>query len=479
MVFSSVLFTFVFLPAVLLIYFLAKKKYRNYILVFASFVFYAYGESRYAGAMIRAVSLLIFSILINYFSAMIIEYFDRKVIQKLLLCVTVLLNLGVLFFFKYLDFAISIVNSVAGVHLNFLNIALPLGISFFTFQGMSYVIDVYRKTVPVQKNPFYVALYITFFPQLVAGPIVRYSTIEKQIIHRQTCWESLGEGARRFMLGFCKKVILANNLAVVAEEVFTSGDVAQYSLIYLWIGAVCFSLQIYYDFSGYSDMAIGLGRMFGFCFEENFNYPFASRSVTEFWRRWHISLGRWFRDYVYIPLGGSKVGKLHHVFNLFVVWLLTGLWHGANYTFIVWGLWNFAWLFLEKFVVNLEKRGKVFATAWRFLTLIAIIFGWVYFNSPDILYGTRYCTAMLGGYHNPWEIDTSAIRLLREYGIYMIAGILFSAPLAKWVNARTDAIEKLRKAKIIVMPLIYGVSFLWAVSFLILGAHNPFIYFNF
>lgn len=479
MVFSSTLFTFFFLPAVLLIYFLSKDKYRNYILLVASLVFYAYGESRYAGAMLKTVLLLLLSILINYLLALAIDRFADKKVRGLLLFMAVAANLGILFFFKYLDFAVSIINAATGMHLRLLGMTLPLGISFFTFQGMSYVIDVYRKTVAVQKNPFYVALYIAFFPQLVAGPIVRYHTMEAQIMHRQASWEGLGEGARRFMLGFCKKVILANNLAVVAEKAFGTGDVTRHSALYLWIGAICFSLQIFYDFSGYSDMAIGMGKMFGFHFEENFNYPYISKSVTEFWRRWHISLGRWFRDYVYIPLGGSRTGVLRHIFNLSVVWLLTGLWHGANYTFILWGLENLALLLLEKFVVKPEKRGRVLAALWRLLTLTAIIFGWVYFNSPDISYGTRYCMAMLGLCHNGFLLDASVAMVLREYGIYMLAGLLFATPVAKWLGERTDAVAKMQRAKVVVMPLVYGVCFLWAVSFLILGAHNPFIYFNF
>lgn len=314
MVFSSLIFTYMFLPIVLILYYLSKDKYRNYILLAASLYFYSYGEPKFVFVMIG-------SILGNYLMAILVDKFRGKKLSTICMIADVVMNIGILFIYKYLDFGITILNALLRTNIHILGIVLPIGISFFTFQALSYVIDVYRETVKVQKNPLYVALYISFFPQLIAGPIVRYSTIEEQITNRQCDLEGFSMGGRRFLIGFSKKVILANNLSVIATEIF-SMDVRTTNPLMLWVGSICFSLQIFYDFAGYSDMAIGLGRMFGFAFLENFDYPYISRSVTEFWRRWHMSLGQWFRDYVYIPLGGSRTSVVKHIFNMFVVWLL-------------------------------------------------------------------------------------------------------------------------------------------------------------
>lgn len=330
MIFSSIYFTYFFLPVVLGIYFISKQNYRNYILLAASLVFYAYGEPKF-------VLVMLGSIVINYIFALIIDYCCDRRIKKIFLFAAVMINISILFVYKYSGFSIQIINQILHMDIPFTEIVLPLGISFFTFQAMSYVIDVYRGTAKVQKNPFFVALYIMLFPQLIAGPIVRYNTVAEQIERRTVNMEKFGCGAQYFICGFSKKVILANNLSVVAERVFATTDYSMVSILYLWIGAICYSLQIFYDFSGYSDMAIGLGKMFGFDFEQNFNYPYIAKSITEFWRRWHISLSVWFRDYVYIPLGGSRCGGKRQILNLFIVWMLTGIWHGANYTFIVWG----------------------------------------------------------------------------------------------------------------------------------------------
>ncbi|MDO4188836.1 MAG: MBOAT family O-acyltransferase, partial [Lachnospiraceae bacterium] len=300
MVFSSLLFAFYFLPLTVIIYYLSKEEYRNYILLIASLIFYSYGEPKFVFVMLSSIA-------INYIVAIGIaktKKMNKTTLDKCLLILAVLLNIGILFIYKYLDFSIKISNKVFNTNIPLTNIVLPIGISFFTFQALSYVIDVYKGKVEVQNNPFYLALYISFFPQLIAGPIVRYSTINEQITNRKCTIDGFADGFKRFLIGFCKKVILANNLYVVVSEVFEM-DFIHTNPLTLWMGSICFSLQIYYDFSGYSDMAIGLGRMFGFEFEENFNYPYISKSITEFWRRWHISLGQWFRDYVYIPLGGS------------------------------------------------------------------------------------------------------------------------------------------------------------------------------
>ncbi len=470
MVFSSLFFTFIFLPIVVILYYIAKDGYRNYLLLLASIFFYSYGEPTF-------VFIMLALILVNYFFAMVIAAGKDERWRKLFLTLCVTINIGILFVFKYLDFAITISNYFLKTALSIKNIALPVGISFFTFQAISYVIDVYRGTVPVQRNPLYVALYVSFFPQLIAGPIVRYSSIADQLSNRVTSIEKFGEGSRRFFCGFAKKVILANNLALVAESAFGMDPTAG-NPVMLWLGSICYSLQIFYDFSGYSDMAIGLGKMFGFEFEENFDYPYISKSVTEFWRRWHISLGQWFRDYVYIPLGGARVSVHRHIFNMFVVWLLTGIWHGANHTFVVWGMWYFILLVIEKYFIKPEKRiSGLVQGVWRIVTLLCVNFGWVIFNSSTLHQGVQYCLGMLGLYHKNFEIDAQVIRCMREYGIFLILGIVFAMPSAEMIK-KYAAQKGIRFAGLIV-PIGYALVFLWAVSYIILGAHNPFIYFNF
>lgn len=474
MVFSSTLFTFGFLPIVVLLYYLSKDQYRNYILLAASLLFYSYGEPGF-------IIIMLLSIFANYFFARGIGSARSKSLRRVLLAAALIENLGILYIFKYLDFSIAVFNRAFRTEIALFGITLPIGISFFTFQTISYIVDVYRKRVEPQKNIFYVMLYISFFPQLIAGPIVRYSTIADQIEQRTTSLEKFGEGARRFMLGFCKKVILANNLALVAEIPFSAGaDVTACSAALLWLGSVSYTLQIFYDFSGYSDMAIGLGKMFGFEFEENFNYPYISKSVTEFWRRWHISLGQWFRDYVYIPLGGSRTGVIRHILNLLLVWALTGLWHGANDTFIAWGLGYFILLVIEKYIIKPETRKwKPLRILWQIVTLACVNFGWVMFNASGIKFGIKYCLGMLGFFGNGFTITAQVTHLCREYGFYIIAGILFATPVTKWLRRKAEKAVWIKKAEVIVFPLGYLLLFLWAVSFLILGAHNPFIYFNF
>ncbi len=471
MVFSSVLFTFYFLPLVLLLYYVAKDKYRNYILLIASLLFYAYGEPFFVFVMIASVAF-------NYLIAMLIDRFSGGIRAKLFFIADIVMNLGLLFVYKYLGFVITSVNEAFGTAIPEVDITLPIGISFFTFQALSYVIDVYRGDVKVQKNPLYVALYISFFPQLIAGPIVRYSTIEDQIMDRSFEAEKFSEGARRFMLGFCKKVIIANNLSMVVQSAFST-DPTRTNALLLWMGSICFSLQIYYDFSGYSDMALGLGKMFGFEFEENFNYPYVSRSITDFWRRWHISLSSWFRDYVYIPLGGSKVSVLKHIFNLFIVWILTGIWHGANYTFIVWGMGYFVLLVIEKYLIKPDKRKNiVFRVIWMIITLFIVNLGWVIFNSESIEFGWDYIRSMMGMHGNLFSPDWAVIYNWNEYGFFMIVAVIFSTPIAKVIREKIISSRAYRLFSI-AEPLVYAIVFLWAVSFLILGAHNPFLYFNF
>ena len=343
MLFSSTVFLFFFLPVTVGIYYVLDRKFKNYWLLITSLLFYSWGEPKFIFVMLG-------SIFMNYLFALLVDKFrENKKAARFILTLTCIWNIGIFFVYKYLNFTIDNINHLFGQNIPLTNIVLPIGISFFTFQAMSYVIDVYRKNGKVQKNPFNVALYITFFPQLIAGPIVRYETVADEINFRKETLDDFYSGIKRFVVGLCKKLIISNSVAVIADFVFDTEDLTQISVLAAWAGAVCYTLQIYFDFSGYSDMAIGLGKMFGFHFNENFDYPYASASVSEFWRRWHISLGTWFRDYVYFPLGGSRVkSKARLVFNLFVVWMLTGIWHGASWNFVLWGVYFFVILAAEK-----------------------------------------------------------------------------------------------------------------------------------
>lgn len=466
MVFSNTLFLFVFLPITLLLYYLSKPQYHNMILLIASLFFYAYGEP-------RMVWLMLASIICNYFFALGME---KYACRKTILIASVVYNLGVLFVFKYLGFSMRVFNTLFRTNITVLEIALPIGISFYTFQSLSYIIDVYRNRVAAQHNITDLGLYVSLFPQLIAGPIVRYNSIAEQIRHREISPQRFREGAKRFMCGFCKKVLIANNLARGAEYYFGNQPVDN-SVIGAWIGSICFTLQIFYDFSGYSDMAIGLGKMLGFTFEENFNYPYVAKSITDFWRRWHISLSKWFRDYIYIPLGGSRVSVPRHIVNMAIVWFLTGLWHGAAFSFIAWGIMYFAALVIEKYIIKPETRHSViFEIVYRIAILLYVNFGWVIFNANGLRSGLSYCLSMIGLYYGNSFIDATTLGMLREYGAFMIMGIVFSTPIAKYLSSKTREYFVISK---ILTPAGYLVAFLWAVSFLILGSHNPFIYFNF
>lgn len=472
MVFSSSIFIFAFLPIVLFVYYTARTKYQNVILLFASLLFYAYGEPSF-------VLVMMLSICANYTFALLLEKNPRHCKRLLILWATLIFNLGLLFWFKYLGFAQDIVNKLTGRNLFWGPVPiLPIGISFFTFQAMSYVLDVYAGRAKVERNPLNVALYISFFPQLIAGPIVRYNTIAEQIHKRTVTLERFGYGVHRFILGLAKKVIIANNVAVVAQTAFEAGTGK--SLLLYWLGAIAFTLQIFFDFAGYSDMAIGLGKMFGFDFLENFQYPYISGSITEFWRRWHISLGQWFRDYVYIPLGGSHVGKIRNVLNLFVIWLLTGIWHGANYTFVVWGMLQFVVQLFEKFLIHPEKTKNILIHwGWRLITILIIIGGWVIFNSESLTQAREYLYAMIGG-NVTALVDAQALNLCWEYGFYLIAGIVLSTPLLSIGEKKVQMILKRREWIFMSLKSAFEIFlFLWAVSFIFLGSYNPFIYFNF
>lgn len=477
MVFSSIIFLFFFLPVVLVLYYTVcapSVAMRNGLLLLTSLFFYAWGEP-------KNVLLLIGSCVLNWGIALAISRWRRY--GKLLLVLDCAANLGVLFVFKYLGFAVTNLKAVLGdSFLPQVDIALPIGISFFTFQALSYVIDVYRDTVRVQKNPFYVALYIALFPQLVAGPIVRYSTVAEEIRNRVHSWELLSEGACRFVQGLAKKLLLANTFAVVADNIYSLTE-AGHQLVKIpvtlaWLGSFAYTLQIFFDFSGYSDMAIGLGKMFGFHFEENFNYPYISKSVSEFWRRWHISLSTWFREYVYFPLGGSRVeNKDKMVRNLLVVWLLTGLWHGANWTFVFWGLFNFVCLLLERlFLFEKWKAHPV----WKHLyTMLMVNFGWVLFRSESFYQFQEYLGNMFGLNGNGF-FSGQALMFLQEYAVYWVIGILLCLPTAGWLKKKLASLPKLSKTSFaVVYPVGMAGLFFVCVTYLVRSGYNPFIYFNF
>lgn len=470
MLFASTVFIFAFLPAVLLLYYVVLKKFRtaqNILLLVASLLFYAWGEPKY-------VLIMILSIIVNYLFGLLVDKFRAsKTKSRLVIALTVVFNLGVLYIFKYLMFTIENINSIAGLHLSVPNIVLPIGISFFTFQAMSYVIDVYREKGEAQKNPLNVGLYISFFPQLIAGPIVRYETVAYQIKHREESFEKFSEGVCRFIIGLAKKVLLANTMAVVADYAFDMPN-SELTVVMAWVGAIAYTFQIFFDFGGYSDMAIGLGKMFGFEFLENFNYPYISLSVSEFWRRWHMSLGTWFRDYVYFPLGGSRVkSKARLVFNLFVVWSLTGIWHGANWTFLCWGLMYFILLTIEKLIGWEKKYPDKMKILRRIYTLFFVVMGWVLFRADSIGDAGAYFATMFGGGN---LIDDSTIYYALNYLVYFVIAILVSTPIFKNISAKVNGNN----------PVVVAVStvglcilLLVSVSYIVKGAYNPFIYFNF
>lgn len=477
MLFTSLEFLLFFFPVTLGIYFLLPRRGggRNYWLLLGSLFFYAWGEPTF-------VLVMIASIIFNYFLALHIEELETGSLgRKGLLALAVLLNLGILFVFKYMNFITSNLRSVFPMLQDTIpqtSFVLPIGISFFTFQALSYVIDVYRG-LPAQKNLGYLGLYISLFPQLIAGPIVRYTTIMDQMEQREITWDSFSEGMFRFLCGFNKKMLLSNLLAEVADAAFGAGEL---SVAMAWLGAVAYTLQIYFDFSGYSEMAIGLGRMFGFRFLENFNYPYISKTVTEFWRRWHISLGSWFRDYVYFPLGGSRVkSKARLIFNLAVVWLATGVWHGASWNFVAWGVLHGSVIILEK-LLDLPRqlsRKKNLAVCYQGLVLLVVVLGWVLFRANGLLNGLAYWKAMFGLRKNVL-IDDTFWFYLREYGTILVAGLLGSTPLLRVCGEKMRAGGGRRGE---LWDCGSGLAqlglFTVGISFLVMKAHNPFIYFNF
>ena len=472
MVFSSTIFLFLFLPFTLVVYYLLDRKFKNFFLLMISLIFYAWGEPQF-------VFVMLLSIILNYGFAICVDNFrDNKRIARIVIFLMVLVNLAIFWIFKYMDFTIENLNFILGKNISLPNIALPIGISFFTFQAISYVIDVYRGKGSVQKNPLNVGLYISFFPQLIAGPIVRYETIANEIKCRRENWNDFCNGLEQFVIGLGKKVLLSNSLAIVADYCFNHIKVMEISVLMAWIGAISYTFQIYFDFSGYSDMAIGLGRMFGFHFIENFNYPYLARSVSDFWRRWHISLSSWFRDYVYIPLGGSRVCKGRHIFNLFVVWTLTGIWHGASWNFIIWGWFYFIILVIEK-VTGIPDcfRSKIAKIGYRIITILAIILGWVLFRAENIEIAIMYIRNMFGLCGNAL-VERKTMYIIWDNKWILLAACFCSTPVFSMISKKMNTqilSECFEVVKYFILILIFVVSIFSVVS----SSYNPFIYFNF
>lgn len=489
MVFSSTVFLFAFLPVTLAGYYLIDRRFKNYFLLLASLLFYAWGEPKFVFVMIG-------STLVNHFLALLTDHLivraesspDREQhyrrLAKAVLTITVILNLSLFFVYKYLDFAIGNINSIAALFgaepLPLPGILLPIGISFFTFQALSYVFDVYYRKGTVQKNPLNTMLYIALFPQLIAGPIVRYETVAEEIRNRKETLSDFTSGVKRFIIGLGKKVLISNTIAILADYCFNMPDYSQLPVVLAWLGIIAYTLQIYFDFSGYSDMAIGLGLMFGFHFSENFNYPYFSGSVSEFWRRWHISLGSWFRDYVYFPLGGSRVNsKARLLLNLFVVWLLTGVWHGASWNFVVWGLFYFVILAFEK-LTGIPKR---FDHTWhkvlyRIFTLLAVMLGWVVFRAPDLSGGLSYIGSMFGLNGNAVFSCTTGVQI-QNYILLIIVAAVLSVPVIPKLRQLAEKRQGSNAVYITAESLLLIVILLVSVSFCTISAYDPFIYFNF
>lgn len=467
MVFSSLLFLFRFLPIVLLGYFILPRKYRNLFLLLFSLFFYAWGEPTY-------IILMLFSIVVNFFGGRAVAYFkERNNLKKakISLVLSMVVDLALLGVFKYTGFFLDNVNKIAGTDLA-LSIVLPIGISFYTFQMMSYVIDVWRGDTEVQKSIINFGTYVALFPQLIAGPIVQYKTVAKEINERRETQDLFGVGVRHFTAGLAKKVLIANNVGVLWDTV-SSSDLSTLPALSAWLGILAFTFQIYFDFSGYSDMAIGLGKMFGFNFLENFNYPYISESITEFWRRWHISLGSWFRDYVYIPLGGNRHGLLKQIRNIALVWLLTGIWHGASWNFALWGVYFGVILIAEKlFVLKLlNKIPKLFRHLY---SIFLFVYGWVIFALEDTSDILLYTKALFG---NGGLFERESLYLLINFALLLVLATLFSTPLPKKLF---DSAEK-RFPKFSAVLLVLGVSAVLFISLVYITAstYNPFLYFRF
>ncbi len=468
MLFSSTTFLFIFLPVVLAAYYLARPSFRNFILLAASMFFYAWGEPRYLLIMISIVT-------VNYCSAILIERYRKY--AKLILTLSILIDIGNLIYFKYTNFILENLNTIFDSKLDMLRVIMPIGISFYTFQAMSYLVDVYRKDCNVQKNYYDLMLYITLFPQMIAGPIVKYHDVEQQIGNRETTMKDFAAGLRRFITGLAKKVLIANTMGAVVERIFVM-DTANFSTPIAWLGAISYSLQLYYDFSGYSDMAIGLGKMFGFTFLENFNYPYISKSITEFWRRWHISLSTWFKEYLYIPLGGNRLGNNRTYFNLFIVFLATGIWHGASWNFIFWGLWHGFFIILERITSWHKKELKTAGNIAKHLyTILVFIIGWVIFRAETMTYAAKYILRMFGIGEQTLTLYYWNYFICNTEIIMMAIALICSTPIFRnMIHVPKGRGMLLRK---ILLNAWLGILFVLSFASIADATFNPFIYFRF
>lgn len=467
MLFSSISFIYYFLPIVLMLYFAVPFKYKNFILLICSLFFYFYGEPIYS-------ILMIVSCISGYLHGLWIEKLKKSRYAKLPLICSVVFSIGLLLYFKYADFLINNAIWIFDLNLKPLNVVLPIGISFYTFQILSYTIDVYKGEAKVQRNFFNFAAYVTLFPQLIAGPIVRYTTVEQELSQRNHSIEGFSYGVNRFIVGLSKKVLIANTLGELGK-IFS--NIQEQTIIFYWTYAIGFMLQIYYDFSGYSDMAIGLGRMFGFNFLENFNYPYISRSITEFWRRWHISLGTWFRDYVYIPMGGNRVSKLKWIRNIFVVWFLTGFWHGANWNFVIWGLYFGVFLVLEKFILK-NILNKLPSVIGHLYTLFFVLISFVIFNTNNITEFIEYIKGMFGVLNIPF-LNSEAVYYLKSYGLMLIISAFGATPAAVKIIKNMKINKKGSFILNTLEPLVLVALLLLITGYLVDGSFNPFLYFRF
>ena len=461
MLFSSISFLYYFLPAVVLTYFLVPRCLKNAVLLAFSLVFYGWGEP-------KLLALMVFTILMFYVCGLLIGAAKEQRFKKLWLTVSVVISIGLLAIFKYADFFIDSFNSVTGLSLPLLRLALPVGISFYTFQSLSYTIDVYRGNVPAQKNPISFGAYVALFPQLIAGPIVRYVDVARELNERSHSWEDFCLGLRRFLVGLGKKILIADNFALLMKLFRESGEK---SVLFYWLYAVAFMLNIYFDFSGYSDMAIGLGRIFGFRFIENFNYPYLSKSVTEFWRRWHMSLGSWFRDYIYIPMGGNRVSKSRWVFNILTVWMLTGLWHGAAWNFVLWGLLFGVLLMAEKWVPALQKLPGVLRHGY---VLLIVCLSFVLFNADSLSQALGDMAGMFGLAGVPL-VSAESLYYLRSYASLFLMGFVGATPIVRDTARR---IGETKVGAVLEVGLMF-VLLIACTAYLVDGSFSPFLYFRF
>lgn len=465
MLFSSIPFLYYFLPIVLIIYFISSKKLKNLVLLVSSLIFYGWGEPKY-------LALMLFSIVMFYGCGLAIDKSETVKQKKIWLTVSVIISIALLGIFKYADFFITNFNAVTGLNVSLLRLALPIGISFYTFQCLSYTVDVYRGNAPAQKNLISFGAYVSLFPQLIAGPIVRYVDVANELETRTHSWDKFSLGMRRFLVGLAKKILLANQFGELVN-IFRESN--EKSVAFYWIYAIAFTLHIYFDFSGYSDMAIGLGRILGFNFIENFDYPYMSRSIQEFWRRWHISLGSWFRDYVYIPLGGNRVSKGRWIFNTLVVWMLTGMWHGASWNFIIWGLMYAGLLLLEKFVPAIQKMPKALGHIYA---MLFVIIGFVIFNAEDMSQAWTDITGMFGLGSVPL-ITEETLYYLRSYGVIFVAGFVGATPLIRNSCAKLEKNKTTGRIVAVAEPIVLTVILLLCTAYLVDGSFNPFLYFRF